>query len=327
MTSFGRVVFFLAACAYGSASAADLAGAKDHPLASRFKGSQIVGFAHADFSKVVFPAGKDPQTGTVRVREVSGQVTSIAYDVPPGAQTVEVFESYRQALKAAGFQIVYACHAGRDGEQGACGGYSFATAYGDPVVKRMRGDQSHIINALDSTDGDVSYLMATIDHAGSKASVGVYVGQDEREKNAEVLLQVVEEAAMQSGQVTVDAAAIGKGLASEGKIALYGLHFASDSDQLQADSRSTLDEMAKALKTDPSMRVYIVGHTDNSGALAHNLVLSQKRAEAVVKALTIHYAIAPARLAAKGLASYAPVAANGSETGKAKNRRVEMVVQ
>lgn len=328
MTGFRCIVFFLAACVVaGTASAADLAGAKDHPLVSRFKGAQIVGYAQADFGKALFPAGRDAQTGAVKVQEATGRITSIAYDVPPGKQAIEVFESYRQALTAAGFRIAYTCHAGRNGEPGACGGYAFGTAYGDPVVKRMRGDQAHIINSLDSTDGNVSYLLPTIDHAGSKASVGVYVGQEEGEVNAEVLLQVVEQVAMQQGEVSVDAAAIGKSLASEGRIALYGLHFASDSDQLQADSKSTLDEMAKALKAAPSLRVYIVGHTDNSGTLAHNLALSQKRAEAVVQALTTRYGIASARLAAKGLASFAPVTANGSDAGRAKNRRVEMVAQ
>lgn len=328
MTLFARIVISLAACIVaGVSSAADLAGAKDHPLVSRFKGAQIVGYAQADFGKAAFPAGRDSQTGAVKVQEVTGRITSIAYDVPPGKQALEVFASYRQALTVAGFRITYSCHAGREGEPGACGGYAFGTAYGDPVVKRMRGDQAHIINALDATDGNVSYLLATIDHAGSKASVGVYVGQDEGEAKTEVLLQVVEQAAMQQDEVRVDAAAIGKSLASEGKVALYGLHFAADSDQLQADSKPTLDDMAKALKAAPSLRVYIVGHTDNSGTLAHNLALSQQRAQAVVNALTTRYGIAPTRLAAKGLASYAPVAANDSDAGRAKNRRVEMVAQ
>lgn len=191
----------------------------------------------------------------------------------------------------------------------------------------MRGDKSQMINTLDATNGDVSYLTAMIDRAGSKATVGVFVGQDDRQLNAAVLLQIVEESSMPQGQVSVDASAISKSLASSGKVELYGLHFATDSDKLQPDSKPTLDEMAKALKASPSLKVYIVGHTDNSGSLAHNLELSKNHAQAVVNALHATYGIPLERLAATGLASYSPVAANTSAAAKAKNRRVEMVAQ
>jgi outer membrane protein OmpA-like peptidoglycan-associated protein len=132
---------------------------------------------------------------------------------------------------------------------------------------------------------------------------------------------------MATGEVTVDAKAMSQGLAQNGHIALYGIHFASDSAVLGEDSAATLAEMAKLLKAQPALKVYIVGHTDDSGSLAHNLALSQQRAEAVVKALETQYGIAPARLAAKGLASYAPVASNRDDAGKARNRRVELVEQ
>jgi outer membrane protein OmpA-like peptidoglycan-associated protein len=71
----------------------------------------------------------------------------------------------------------------------------------------------------------------------------------------------------------------------------------------------------------------VVGHTDNVGALTHNEELSQRRADAVVKALTTQHEIAPGRVRAKGLASYAPLASNQTEEGRAQNRRVELVLQ
>ncbi len=73
--------------------------------------------------------------------------------------------------------------------------------------------------------------------------------------------------------------------------------------------------------------MYVVGHTDNQGSYAHNLDLSQKRADAIVQALTTQYKIAAARLAAKGVASLSPVATNETEAGRAINRRVELVKQ
>jgi len=85
--------------------------------------------------------------------------------------------------------------------------------------------------------------------------------------------------------------------------------------------------MAKMLKQEPSARVYIVGHTDDTGALSHNLKLSRDRAGAVVKALVAQYGISSNRLVAEGVASFAPVASNASDQGRALNRRVEMVLQ
>jgi OmpA-OmpF porin, OOP family len=73
--------------------------------------------------------------------------------------------------------------------------------------------------------------------------------------------------------------------------------------------------------------VYVVGHTDSQGQFAHNAELSQKRAEAVVQALTSTYQVAPARLTAKGIASLSPVASNSDDAGRAQNRRVELVQQ
>ena len=85
--------------------------------------------------------------------------------------------------------------------------------------------------------------------------------------------------------------------------------------------------MAALLKDKPDLKVYIAGHTDNTGSLTHNQTLSQQRAEAVVKALASRHGVAAGRMAAKGLASYAPVASNGSEAGRSRNRRVELVAQ
>jgi len=85
--------------------------------------------------------------------------------------------------------------------------------------------------------------------------------------------------------------------------------------------------MARLLQKSPSLKVFIVGHTDNQGSMDVNLTLSQRRAEAVVTALTRDYKIGAARLHAHGAASFAPVSSNASEAGRAKNRRVELVEQ
>ncbi len=86
-------------------------------------------------------------------------------------------------------------------------------------------------------------------------------------------------------------------------------------------------EMARALQSNAAAKVFIVGHTDNQGAPDANLALSKARAQAVVDALTNGYKIDGKRLSASGVASYAPLASNANENGRARNRRVEMVLQ
>lgn len=142
-----------------------------------------------------------------------------------------------------------------------------------------------------------------------------------------VYMKLTEGQPMKTGEVTVDAKAISTGLAQNGHIALYGILFATDSAALESSSDKELGEMAKMLKQEPSVRVYIVGHIDDMGVLPHNLKLSRDRDRAVVKALVAQYGISSNRLVAEGVASFAPVASNASDQGRALNRRVEMVLQ
>jgi outer membrane protein OmpA-like peptidoglycan-associated protein len=133
---------------------------------------------------------------------------------------------------------------------------------------------------------------------------------------------------MQQGQVKVlDAGAMQKALAESGKVAIYGVYFDTDKADIKSESKEELDQMAKLLKSDGSLKVHVVGHTDNAGTLAHNEALSQQRADAVVKALTGQYHIDAKRLDAHGVASLAPVASNDDDAGRARNRRVELVKQ
>lgn len=88
-----------------------------------------------------------------------------------------------------------------------------------------------------------------------------------------------------------------------------------------------LAEMAGYLQANPAVEVLIVGHTDNVGALDYNMGLSERRAGAVREALAARYGIAGARMSAHGVGFLAPAAPNDSDTGRAANRRVEMVLR
>jgi len=116
-------------------------------------------------------------------------------------------------------------------------------------------------------------------------------------------------------------------LASSGRVALYGIYFDTNKAEIKAESKPALDEIAKLLQKEAKLRLHVVGHTDNVGGYDANLLLSKRRAEAVVSALVKNYGIAATRLTANGVAYLAPVAVNTTEEGRAKNRRVELVPQ
>ncbi|MBN1271123.1 MAG: OmpA family protein [Candidatus Aminicenantes bacterium] len=113
-------------------------------------------------------------------------------------------------------------------------------------------------------------------------------------------------------------------LDTHGHIAVYGIHFHSDSDTLQVGAAKILEEFARLMILCPNLKIEIQGHTDNTGAAAHNLELSNRRARTVQKFILL-YGIDPSRMKAKGYGVTKPVDTNDTEEGKAKNRRVELV--
>ena len=120
------------------------------------------------------------------------------------------------------------------------------------------------------------------------------------------------------------AEAIASELQTSGRMALYGIQFATNSAAITSESDKVLGEIATLLKNQPDWKITVEGHTDNVGAKAANKALSQKRAESVVAWLGDH-AVDRSRLAAAGFGDTKPVQDNTSEEGRAKNRRVELV--
>ena len=140
------------------------------------------------------------------------------------------------------------------------------------------------------------------------------------------LLTIVEKQAMVQ-EVVASADLFKSGLKATGHVEVPGIYFDTGKSDLKAESEAALSEIAKLLKAEPALRVFVVGHTDNVASLDLNTKLSQARAEAVVQALVARHGIAAARLAGRGVGPLAPVASNDAEDGRARNRRVELVKQ
>ena len=110
-------------------------------------------------------------------------------------------------------------------------------------------------------------------------------------------------------------------------VLLQQIHFVTGRDIVDADSEKLLDQLAALLRDHPEIaRAAIDGHTDNVGAEAANIALSQRRALVVMKAL-IARGVDPRRLEARGFGPRRPIESNDTPEGKAKNRRVEFQIR
>lgn len=187
------------------------------------------------------------------------------------------------------------------------------------IVRNYEAALSKIGGAL--LGGDDRRMSAEI--RKGDAMTGVYVEAFNDGRNYEVT--IVESQAMRQ-DVVADAAAMSKEIAASGKTIIYGIHFATGSAVITADSEPALAEMVKLLKNTPSLKAFVVGHTDNVGGIDMNLKLSGARADALVAAL-VSKGITASRLRAFGAGPFSPVASNRDEAGRALNRRVELVEQ
>lgn len=180
------------------------------------------------------------------------------------------------------------------------------------AVKKLGGtilaNEGRVIEGKIEKNGGVTYVHVEAYNDGQNYSV------------------VIVESGTMKQDVLADAAALSASIAATGKAAVYGIYFDTGKSVVKPESNASLEEITKLLKQNGSLALYVVGHTDNVGALDYNLKLSADRADAVVKAL-IGKGIVASRLKGSGVGPYSPVASNHSDEGKAKNRRVELVEQ
>ncbi|MBO4417491.1 MAG: OmpA family protein [Bacteroidales bacterium] len=118
--------------------------------------------------------------------------------------------------------------------------------------------------------------------------------------------------------------AVEKAIAETGKFVTNNILFETGKATLKPESMEEIQKVADYMKKNPQARFEVQGHTDNVGSDKTNDPLSQQRAEAVVKALE-DMGVDPFNLRPVGKGSHEPIADNGTEAGRAKNRRVEFI--
>lgn len=275
-------------------SQAALAQNDGHPLIRPYEGSQIEGQEVKEFDEQLLVIGKVQQDGTVKTQKLEGKVTRIDLRDPDNRSSLERMRNYEQALKKGGFEIVYAC-----GKQ-ECGPEIQIETIGYFPPER--------------------YLTAFRKGKEGNVWVGVFVLEGPWTK-----VRVIEEKPMETAMVKVTADILKNNLLEDGHMAVYGIYFDTGKSDLKAESAETIRAIGTLLQNDPSLQIYIVGHTDNAGKLKDNMELSHKRAAAVVTEIITRFKIDPSRVEAGGVGPLCPVASNETNEGRELNRRVEVV--
>ncbi|MDR5905563.1 OmpA family protein [Franzmannia qiaohouensis] len=296
---------------------ADIEGSADHPLLGRFGDATISAYQASNYDVATLPSGPIANARAVDNQlELQGRVTRIGYRLPVAHSALEVARNYEATLAEGNFDVLFSC-AGSD----QCG-FGFSRYVLNLGVVFPRGFDRAAFNE------SFRALLAKRADAQGTAHVFLYFMEDRANNRTLVRQIVVESEPLQLGQVSVkDASALQAALDTDGSVIVDGIFFAADSATIEAESAEALEQMAELLRSAPELAVYIVGHTDNQGSLDYNLELSQRRANAVVEALSALDGIDAARLDARGVASLAPIASNAGDAGRAQNRRVELVLQ
>ena len=294
---FSAGVILTAACL--AASAAAQTPPSGHPLVPAYPGSQTYQATLVSaFDEFDMPTGPSKAGKMSKSEHLEGKVTMLSYSSPQGRSTLEIFRNYEGGLKEAGFETLFTCKGEQCGGQIGLKGLGYLP-YGD--------DARYLAAKLARPEGDVYVAL----HA----------------MTIETKIVVVEVKPMETGLVKISVDALDKDLDRVGHVAVYEILFDTGKADLKPASGGALKEIAALMVKSPTLKLYVVGHTDNVGTLAQNLDLSKRRAQSVVSALTTTYKVAPARLQSDGVGPLTPVASNGEETGRAKNRRVELVKQ
>ncbi len=173
---------------------------------------------------------------------------------------------------------------------------------------------------------------ATLIGAAAGAVAGGLVGtaignyMDKQEADMRQALSNVEAASIQREQQVLQQAEAGR---VQGDLDVLTVTFKSDflfavnSATVLPGAYDEIDRVAKVLNQYPQTTITIAGHTDSTGSEEHNMLLSQRRAEAV-KNLLVARGVSPARLTTVGFGESKPIASNATEAGRQQNRRVEI---
>lgn len=299
---------FLALAGPGPAAALELPA----PAAKTFERSE-------EIATFVLPVGPYLE-GQVESLPLSGILSQEVWRLSGGQTSAALMANLARQLTDAGYEVLFQC------ADAACGGFDFRFAIEVVAAPHMRvdlGDYQFFAARKSGEDGG-NYAALLVSRSPGAGFVQITrIGPP----SAQAEVKTVTSSMTGPSMVRASAdAPIAEQLEQNGYAVLADLVFETGSSELSEGPYDSLAKLAAFLAIDPERRVALVGHTDATGSLEANIVLSKRRAASVRRRLVDRHAVVAAQMAAEGVGFLAPLTTNLSEQGRSQNRRVEVVL-
>jgi outer membrane protein OmpA-like peptidoglycan-associated protein len=272
----------------------------------------------------------------VPARLAEGAVEARSWRIEGADQsTLALMRAMRAQVQAQGYTLIYEC------EAAACGGFDFRFAtelLPEPAMHVDLGDfrylaaerAGEVASLIVSRSASAGFVQLTRVSAADTPTLLAAVNPAPPRHNPDPpvsdLPEVKGETVTLSSANASGAAALVAKLETEGAVSLDDLRFAPSATELEAGDYASLTALADWLRASPGRQVALVGHTDASGGLETNIVISRRRAEQVRAVLIGQYDVPRGQVTAEGVGYLAPRASNLTPAGQQANRRVEVVV-
>lgn len=242
-----------------------------------------------------------------KVELLGGRWLHAAYLGPKGPAVAEVFHHYEVQIAKAGLEIVYSCKGTECGEGG----------------RKTNGDWWELSD-------NRRYLAARLARPGGDLWVSVHVWA--RNATAPVaqeidVIEVRPPVVPPPVRNEAEVATLARELKADGRVVLRQIAFVDGRATVAPQSEPVVKAIADLLARDPNLKLYLVAHSDDSGAWNASMDLTKKRANAVASLLTRKYGVRAGRVQAAGVGPLSPVASNSSDEGRVLNRRIELIPQ
>lgn len=319
----------------------DSPGSRDHKLTERIEGSVILRQTSKKFAdltvsleRVIFDYG-DQKFKPFNKLKPEGALTTTFYRLPKDASTLECIRAYQAALEKKGFKVLFE---GSSGGTASSESNTLDNGYGRFLSQVYQTETDYGIQQY-TLPGCDDFRYAALEKPGVDGAGDAYVtifcgavtgswkAPEQGIETGTVLarVDVLEEKPRADRMVLLKAPEMESQITSTGRVALYGIQFDFNKDTVKPESDPTLEQITTLLKTEPGLKLLVVGHTDNVGEFEFNRDLSTRRANAIVQVLVSRFGIEKSRLFPFGCSFASPAAPNTTEEGRAKNRRVELV--
>jgi len=205
----------------------DVPGSKDHPIISRYPGSFIYHYEQKEFDEFEILLGpikgsSDRDMQLAKKEKLEGKITKIQYQCPQNRSPLEVFKNYEEALKKAGFEVIYSAR-GRE----------------IAVLRRFLYPYFWNVYATADDEKNFFYLSARNKSKNIVLALGILPSFD----GPKVFLGIVEKKEIERGIIRAED--IYKTIKSEGKVAIYGIYFDFNKAEIKPESKPTIAEVYK----------------------------------------------------------------------------------